>query len=211
MAEQLVFDFTKPRPGVCTVTGCVRRVQARGLCGTHLQRFYRHGDLSSGFAAYDHRHPTLLDLFWSRTKKTDTCWIWTAARSSAGYGQLRYGGKIILIHRLSYELFIGPIPDGIFVCHKCDNPPCCRPDHLFLGTAFDNTKDCAQKGRTRNYEIGRGKNRGEHHPYHKLTEADVRAIRADPGSLSNIAKRFGMSVAAIHAIKQRRNWGWLPD
>lgn len=75
------------------------------------------------------------------------CWIWTGARMRYGYFQ--YGKKLIGAHRVAWELRNGPIPDGLYVLHRCDNPPCVRPDHLFLGTAADNTADMVAKGRYR--------------------------------------------------------------
>lgn len=95
-----------------------------------------------------------LDRFWENVQKSnDGCWIWTASVSRAGYGDiwvgLRPGVRIIKVHRLSWEIHYGPIPDGLFVCHRCDNPRCVRPDHLFLGTHTDNMRDASAKGRLR--------------------------------------------------------------
>lgn len=77
----------------------------------------------------------------------DGCWEWCGSRVGAGYGRLIVEGQAIGAHRLAYEVFVGPIPDGLWVLHHCDNPPCVNPDHLFLGTALDNTRDMLAKGR----------------------------------------------------------------
>lgn len=91
-----------------------------------------------------------VERFWSKVEKTDGgCWLWQAARISGGYGVMgiRGGQRNVLAHRFSWELHRGPIPDEFFVCHRCDNPSCVRPDHLFIGTALDNSRDMMNKGR----------------------------------------------------------------
>lgn len=97
---------------------------------------------------------TLLKRFWKRVQKTDSCWIWTGTKLWNGYGSLSLGrarGFSIdqkhYAHRVSWLIHNGEIPDGIFVCHRCDNPICVRPDHLFLGTPLDNMRDMISKGR----------------------------------------------------------------
>ena len=91
------------------------------------------------------------DLFWSRVRKSSKCWEYKSPRSgsSQDYPQIRYGGKYWVVSRLSWFLSFGEIPEGMFICHHCDNPKCVRPDHLFVGTADDNNKDKAKKGRAK--------------------------------------------------------------
>lgn len=79
-------------------------------------------------------------------KKENGCWEWTGALR-VGYGVIKFEKKSLSTHRASYEIFIGPIEDGLFVCHKCDNRKCINPEHLWLGTQKDNMQDCLSKGR----------------------------------------------------------------
>lgn len=93
-----------------------------------------------------------IDSFWSYVDKSgDGCWPWTAGYSGPGYGVFHSKGT----HRVAYELAYGEIPVGKLICHKCDNPACCRPDHLFVGTHKDNSQDMTKKGRARGLNSGK--------------------------------------------------------
>ena len=87
-----------------------------------------------------------ISRFWSKVDITDDCWEWTACKTSFGYGQLGIDGIMTNAHRISWEISNGPIPDGMVICHKCDNPGCVNPDHLFAGTHKDNIADCISRG-----------------------------------------------------------------
>lgn len=115
--------------------------------------------------------PSLSERFWSKVRKLKPheCWEWQASRVSAGYGKisLPHSRQLEGAHRVAWKLTNGPIPDGLFVLHRCDNPPCCNPSHLFLGTHADNMKDMTAKGR----------HKGRPSPGRLLTTDQVRRIK----------------------------------
>jgi hypothetical protein len=86
--------------------------------------------------------------FWSFVERTESCWLWRGAQRGSGYGGFHWRNISHYAHRKAWELINGPIADGLHVCHHCDNPPCVRPDHLFLGTQADNNHDRDRKGRS---------------------------------------------------------------
>jgi len=119
------------------------------------------------FAVRGDRFLNWEDAFFSNVLVADGCWGWGSAMYPTGYSPVRFKGKQKMAHRVSYEIFIGPIPDGMFVLHRCDNRQCTNPDHLFLGTQADNISDMMGKGR--NYQSNKIKCiRG-----HSLSEAHV--------------------------------------
>lgn len=139
------------------------------------------------------------------------CWIFTGALNEAGYGIVGKGGRGAgndRAHRIAYSHFVGPIPDGKFVCHRCDQPACCNPHHLFLGTNAENMADCRRKGRDskppRNPHVV-----GEVHPLHKLTDrkvAELRRLYSDGWTQYELAARYGIHQTTVHGIVHRRRW-----
>lgn len=145
-----------------------------------------------------------IQSFWSKIKKTNTCWIWQGSPGGTGYGQFGFNGKLNYPHRFSYELHKGLIPKDLFVCHSCDNKLCVNPSHLWLGTLQDNHSDMMKKGR-HNY----GKSLGSKNPAAKLSEQDVLDIRSLPGPNWRIAKQYNVSKSTIDEIKTRRTWNHI--
>lgn len=148
------------------------------------------------------------ESFWALALEDESgCWEWQGSRTIQGYGRLRMPekrGGVIKAHRRAWELAKGPIPDGMYVLHHCDNRPCVRPDHLFLGTLTDNMQDMAAKGRAAGFQ-----RRGAAHPLAKLTVEDVSAIRALPyhhGLYAEIARELGVSEGQISAIYRGKSW-----
>ena len=153
---------------------------------------------------------SLYERFWGKVNKTDGCWIWTGGVNPRGYGKLKVNGRWVLAHRLSWELKVGPIPDGLFACHQCDNPPCVRPSHLFLGTARDNNADMFRKGR-QNYERGPGVSRwGEANFTARITndQADeIRELYAAGGvSQERLAVAYGIDQTSVSQIILNRRY-----
>lgn len=162
--------------------------------------------------------------FWPHVQKSDTCWEWTAGRNEHGYGRLYYKGKMTLAHRVSWELHNGSVPDGKFVLHHCDNPPCVNPAHLWIGDHTDNARDMAAKGRqvfqqhperaprgerNRNHTHPETIRHGEVHPRAKLTNQDVLAIRSlrqTGRAMNSLAIEYGVTEATIKRIVYRKGW-----
>lgn len=141
------------------------------------------------------------------------CWNWTGSKNKQGYGSIGIGSrrtgerKTVKTHRLSYSLFVGNIPEGYDICHKCDNPSCINPAHLFAGTVRDNMADMDSKGR-------RGYSYSEDHPSAKLTEEDVftaRKLRRNGYSYYRLAKMYGVNRETMRQAVLGATWKHLKD
>lgn len=148
------------------------------------------------------------DDYIDRSQGAHGCWNWIGARDPKGYGRVRIGNQTELAHRVAWVEQNGPIPDGLFACHHCDNPSCVNPDHLFLGTVRDNAHDMVAKGRS-----AKNDRRGEDIGTAKLTVRQVQEMRAMyvPKVVTQpmLAALFGVSRSTVSAIVSGRNWAWV--
>ena len=144
------------------------------------------------------------DRFWSKVwvddEPEDCCWLWVGGKSGRGYGVFWMNGQLRPASRVAYILTYGPVPDDMQICHRCDNPPCCNPRHLFIGTQSDNMRDMVAKGRQ--------------HRNTKLNDDLVRAIRADHRAgrgQAQIAARYGVTQSNISHVVRRLTWAHVED
>ena len=139
--------------------------------------------------------------FWAKVRRHEGgCWEWGGCLSDTGYGTF-YAGRVYSTHRYSWELHFGPIPTGMCVLHRCDNRACVRPDHLWLGTKAENSRDMVAKGRERVPAL-----RGSAHGEAKLTEEAVIEIRSSDAKGIDLAAKFGVSPSLVSLVRKRKAW-----
>lgn len=191
--------------------GCGGETPLSGV--TDKKRGYKKGEPTKFCKGHRLSMLDVPERFWDRVSKSDpdSCWEWKSHRQDDGYGCVRTKGNSLLrAHRVAFELTNGPIPEGLFVCHKCDNPPCCNPAHLFAGTCAENNHDKHMKGRQGTDNGAKGEaNHGA-----KLTEAIVSEIRRrytqDRIYQRLLAVEYGVSPKEIYRIVNRLSWRHIP-
>lgn len=185
---------------VCSVHGCCRRVTAKTLCMKHYQRLRKTGTTASELKQTDEeRFMSFVDI-----DEATGAWLWDGGITGSGYGGFWLNGQTVLAHRFAYEMRHGPIPDGMFVCHKYEElgRHNVNPDHLFLGSHTDNMQDAADKHRTAH---------GGRNGQSKLTETDVAAIRSSSDTGAVLSRLYGVSEAKISQIKRGTAWQHTAD
>lgn len=138
---------------------------------------------------------SLRERFLSKVQRTESCWLWTGARKPKGYGNIKVNGVAKAAHRVAYELFKGPIPEGMHVLHTCDNPPCVNPDHLYAGTNADNQRDMRTKGRRLADKIT--------YPIAQEIRARAALEQISQGALG---REYGISQPMVSMIVNNKRW-----
>lgn len=205
--------MTKPHGPLCRVLDCDRfarnpLVQTGGYCRRHSLNWKHFGDPLARPGVLRELTVKGLVAFYKTSQETD-CWVWIGRTHKSGYGLVccRTTSKNEhYAHRLSWELHHGPIPTGLQVCHHCDNPPCVNPEHLFLGTAWDNTWDSKRKGRAI---------QGERVASSRLCAEQVLEIRKLGRETTTLSQRqigalFGVTRSAVQRVLSRGTWKHLP-
>jgi hypothetical protein len=181
--------YRRPHGSACSIDGCEKPYLCKDMCERHYRQHKKYGHI---VATYKDIYP--IDRFSQKTiRKENGCIEWTGVCTKEGYGSISINNRKIRTHRFAYNYYIGDIPEGLLVCHHCDNPRCCNPQHLFLGTNQDNADDKVRKNR---------------HPRtrsHKLTESDVIKIKKllEQGErYRDIGKKFNVSTSPICKINK---------
>lgn len=147
------------------------------------------------------RHERILNGTFINPKTR--CWEWNGHKDKKGYGRMSDAQSCeVLVHRISWCEFIGQIPKGMHILYHCDNPKCCNPEHLYVGTNEDNVKDRQARGRSKGAA-------GEKNTKAKLTENDVLIIRKSTGTHASLGRKYGVSYSTISAIRSGKTWSYL--
>lgn len=188
---------------VCSYVDCGKKKFCKGLCAAHYQQQRRGEKLKPLQLQYHGLTESVRLMLRCESREPEECWNFIGSSNKKGWhGQFHNdAGKNELAHRAAWRLFVGPIPDGMQVLHKCDNPVCLNPKHLFLGTQSDNAKDMWEKGRARPKS-----SLGENHGMSKLTDGAVNEIRKSTMSGIELARKYGVTPTTVCDVRKRRIW-----
>ena len=184
----------------CSIKKCDREAKKRNMCLAHYQRWKDHGECFSKRPIVNVKD--MMSRFKSKLRRRNKngCIKWSGWKNENGYGKFSVGNIYKLAHRMAYELFVGKIPEGKFILHKCDVPDCCNVEHLYIGTQEDNMRDVRERNRRNNS--------GSKNGHAKLTEKEVIYIKSllKTVSCAKLSREFGVSESCIHDIKHGRSW-----
>ena len=181
---------------ICSVEGCDTKSRRHGLCTKHFAR-KKKGQSMTEKSVYEQ---TDMERFLAKvTPQENGCWYWKYKRYDGRSNTFYMDGRPQSAYRSAYRLFKGPIAEGLCVCHTCDNGLCVNPDHLWLGTHAENSRDMTEKGRGRPPE-------GLRNPHARLNPDIVREIRASNETGTQLAKKYGVSKAIVYDVIHGRSW-----
>lgn len=186
-----------PSKSTCSVDECARVCEKRGMCNMHYKRQKKTGSTDTPLCSFPAK-----ERFLAYVSKSDGCWEWQGSTGKFGYGWFWFQGGPKESHRVSWQLHIGEIPPRMFVLHRCDNPPCVRPDHLFLGDHRANSDDMIAKGRAVHFK-------GSALPTAKLHEdiiPAIRRLRASGMTYQSIASAYGVCRSTVSYACRGKSW-----
>lgn len=192
----------------CLVLGCLDPHSAKGYCKRHYYRWRRYGDPMRVVVAHVSRKLTIaerLDLLLDKSGGPEACWPYIRKLHRTGYAPVRFHGSIKGVHVWAYEVAFGPVMDGMFVLHACDNRRCGNPAHLSVGTHQDNMNDKVARGR-------QARMAGEENPFAKLTKdqaIEIKRRRLSGERVVDLVREFGVSGFAIYGIATGKTWAHL--
>lgn len=182
----------------CNHSGCDELAKSKGYCLRHYKLFWKYGETTERGA----RHAPPEERFWRFVKKSDGCWIWTGHKDKDGYGTLTIkkengGHTPIRAHRFSMMLHSKTLDDGVLALHRCNNPSCVNPDHLYAGDQIQNMQDRIAY---------RGDWKGEKHFNAKITEETAEKVLLFDGPAYKAAEMYGISASQARNIKTGKQW-----
>lgn len=201
----------EPANQICSEDECEKKAKSKGLCNQH---HYRKREEARAYADPSRRTPSwftmdqkLRRIGWEEVSvrpELGPCWEWAGARDDKGYGRVPDKDRQMrFTHRIAHREWKGELDPDLGVLHHCDNPPCINPGHLYMGTQQNNVDDCVRRGRW-------GAAKGESSGHAKLTEKDVREIRASYvgryGEMKALTEKYGVSSPTLYALLKRRTW-----